>query len=81
LLLLILNAPNTKAVCSVVGVHVSTSAVEVQVASICTANRTTPVVAVATYIVKRSITVVAVACNNIKKHILSFLLIGKNPTG
>ena len=57
----ILKATYRVSVCSVVGVHVGIATIEVQVACICTANRTTPIVAVGTYIVERTIAVVAVA--------------------
>jgi hypothetical protein len=53
-------ATNRKAVRTVVGVHVGIAAIEVQVLRIGATNRTTPIVAVGTDIVERTI-VVAVA--------------------
>ncbi len=57
----ILKATNREAVCTVVGIHVAIAAVEVEVAGIGTTDRTTPIVAIATYIVEAAIAVVAVA--------------------
>jgi len=45
----------------VVIVHVHIAVVEVQVASVRTTNRTTPIVTVATHIVKRAIAIIPVA--------------------
>jgi hypothetical protein len=55
-----LNATYRKTVCSLVTVYVSITAIEVEVASFGAINRTRPIVAVATNIVERTITVVAV---------------------
>ena len=58
---IILKATNRESVSSVVGVHVGIAAIEVEVAGIGAANRTTPIVAVGTDIIERTIAVVAVA--------------------
>ncbi|MDA3894336.1 MAG: hypothetical protein PF517_21960 [Salinivirgaceae bacterium] len=60
--ILILNAANRKAVCSVVAVHIGIATVEVQVARVGAIYSTRPIVAVGTNIVERTIAVVAVAC-------------------
>jgi len=59
---IIIEATNRVSVRSIVDVHVGIAAIEVEVASIRAANRTTPIVAVGTDIVERTIAVVAVAC-------------------
>jgi len=58
---LILGTTNRKTVCPIVAVHVGIAGVEVQVAGIRPINRTTPIVAVATNIVERTIGSIAVA--------------------
>ena len=57
----ILKATNRESVCSAVVGHVGIATIEVQEACKCTANRTTPIVAVGTYIVERTIGEVAAA--------------------
>ncbi len=59
--MLILNATNRAAVRPIEGEHNGIAATEVEVARIGTANRTTPIVAVGTDIVERTITAVAAA--------------------
>jgi hypothetical protein len=58
---IILKATNRVSVCPIVGVHAGIAAIEEEVASICAANCTAPIVAVGTDIVERTIAVVAVA--------------------
>lgn len=60
----ILKATGTKAVRTVIVVHVSVAAVEVQVAGVAAIDRTRPVVAVAACVVDRAIVVVAVPRRN-----------------
>lgn len=57
----VLDAPHREAVCPVIAVHVRARAVEVQVASVGTRHRRTPVVAVAADIVERPTAVIPVA--------------------
>ncbi len=57
----ILKATHRDSVGSVAGEHVGTATTEAQEASICTANRTTPIEAVGTYRAKRTIAEVAEA--------------------
>ena len=62
----VLDATHREAVGPVIAVHVRIRAVEVQVASVGTGYRRTPVVAVRTYIVERPIAVIPVAACGLK---------------
>ena len=61
---LILNAPNTKAVRTVVAAHVGATAVKEQAAGVAANHRNGPVEAVAACVVDGTIEVVAVPCHN-----------------
>lgn len=63
-----LKATNREPVCTIVSVHVSCTAIEVEVACISTTYCTRPIVAVSTYVSKRTSSTIAVACKRQKKN-------------